>query len=148
MIELNNAIQLKEAVRTLVKYLGVLDKEKGCCCGLTFTQYCAVIEIGKAQEIVLRDLAEKLGLDKSTISRTVDSLVKMDLVTLEIMPENRRYVNIMLTNEGTNLFSKMEEGSNQYYQEILKSIPENKTKQIIESVELLLQAVQKHKCCE
>ncbi len=148
MTELNEVNKLKDSLRILIKNLGVLDKEKGCCCGLTYTQYCTVVEIGKAQEIVLKDLAEKLYLDKSTISRTVDSLVKMNLAMLQTLPKNRRYIKITLTQDGQDLFSRMEKGSEEYYKKVLDSIPKDKVPQVIESIDLLLNAVKEHNCCE
>jgi DNA-binding MarR family transcriptional regulator len=142
-----NARLLREILRTLVKNLGILEKDEGYCCGLTYTQYCAVIEIGRLSNISLKDLAEKLGLDKSTMSRAVNNLVKQDLLILETLPENRRFVKINLTEKGQCLFNRIESASEQYYQNILGSIPEDKTQQVMESLEFLLESVRKNKCC-
>lgn len=147
MNEINNINQLKETLRLLVKHLGILDKKEGCCCGLTCTQFYAILEIGKMSKITLKDLSTNLNLDKSTVSRTVDSLVKMELVNIETLPENRKYVSITLSIKGKDLFNKIENGAEQYYKKILAFIPEDKRTQVIESINLLLLSVKEHKCC-
>lgn len=147
MNEINNINQLKETLRLLVKHLGILDKKEGYCCGLTYTQFCAILEIGKISKITLKDLATDLNLDKSTVSRTVDSLVKTELVNIETLPENRKYISITLSAKGEDLFNKIEKGAEEYYKKVLASIPSDKRNQVIESINLLLLAVKEHKCC-
>lgn len=148
MNELGNTKYLRELLRNLVKSLGILEKNKEFCCGITYAQYCALIEIGRAKEIFLKTLAEKLNLDKSTTSRTVDNLVKLNYAKLEVFIENRKFVKIILTDKGLDLFNKIEEGSEKYYKNILELIPENKRSQVIESIEYLIDALGKVKCCD
>lgn len=143
----NNAKRLRESLRTLVKSLGILEKDEGYCCGLTYTHHCAIIEIARNPDMALKDLAEKLGLDKSTMSRAVNNLVNKDLLTLETLPENRKFVKIGLTEKGQSLSTKIETASEEYYQSILDSIPENKRTQVIESIDILLLAVKNNKGC-
>lgn len=148
MNKLDNAKHLRESLRSLVKNLGILEKNKEFCCGITYTQYCALIEIGRAKEIFLKVLAEKLNLDKSTTSRTVDKLVKLNYAKLEVFLENRKFVKIILTDKGINFFNSIEEGSEKYYKNIFELIPEDKRLQVIESVEYLIKALSKIKCCD
>lgn len=142
-----NAKQLRETLRDIVKNLGIVEKNNEFCCGITYPQYCAIIEIGRAKEIVLKDLAEKLNLDKSTTSRTVTNLAKLDYVNIETAPTNRKFVQITLTEAGQKLFEGIEQGSEQYFTDILKLIPENKHSQILESIEYLHESISKLKCC-
>lgn len=146
MNESDNPKLLRELLKALVKRLGILEKNNEYCCGITYTQYCALIEIGRAKEIFLKVLAEKLNLDKSTTSRTIDNLVKLNYVKLEVFLENRKFVKIILTKEGLNLFNRIEEGSEKYYKNILELIPEEKRFQVLESLEYLLGAVSQVKC--
>lgn len=143
-----NEERLRDLLRKVVKNLGLLKKDKEFCCGITYAQYCAIIEIGREKEIFLKDLSEKLKLDKSTTSRTVDNLVKLNYVNLDTFKENRRFVKITLTDKGQNLFESIENNATQYYKKILELIPENKKDQLIESLEYLLLAVSKVECCK
>lgn len=138
---------LRELIRILVRDLGILEKSDASCCGVTITQCHAVVEIGRKGKISLVDLAGLLGLDKSTMSRTINNLVESDLVLRDLDTENRRYVIIQLTENGRNVFKNIEESMNGYYKSIFNSIPENKRNQVMESLQLLTTAVESNKCC-
>ncbi|MDK2966187.1 MarR family transcriptional regulator [Lacrimispora sp.] len=136
---------LRELIRILVRDLGILEKSDASCCGVTITQCHAVVEIGRKGKISLVDLAGLLGLDKSTMSRTINNLVESDLVLRDLDAENRRYVIIQLTENGRNVFQNIEESMNGYYKSIFNSIPENKRNQVMESLQLLTNAVVSNK---
>lgn len=146
MIDQGNKI-LREMIRMLVRDAGALEKSDASCCGVSLTQCHAIVEIGRKEKISLIDLAGILGLDKSTMSRTINSLVESDLAIRELDMENRRYVIIQLTEKGNNVFDNIEKSMDEYYKNIFDSIPENKKKQVMESIELLKKAVESNKCC-
>ncbi len=137
---------LRELIRILIRNLGILEKEDTSCCGVTISQCHAIVEIGRAQEISLNELAKILTVDKSTMSRTINNLVKSELVIREIHPEDRRYVTIKLTDKGMNAFKNVECGMKEYYENIFKAIPEEKREQVLESLKLLTEVVNKNKC--
>lgn len=140
--------ELRELLRILIRDLGILEKSDASCCGISLAQCHAIVEIGRADKISLIDLADLLGLDKSTMSRTINNLVEAGLVLRELDMENRRYVIIQLTDKGKEIFQNTEESMNNYYQDILESIPENKRNEVIEGLQLLTDAVKKNRCCE
>lgn len=61
--------------------------------------------------------------------------------------ENRRYVIIQLTEKGKAAFRNIEESMDSYYKSIFGSIPEDKQGQVLESLQLLSEAVKNNKCC-
>jgi DNA-binding MarR family transcriptional regulator len=138
---------LRELIRVLVRNLGILEKSEATCCGTTVSQCHAIVEIGRSNEISLNELAELLSLDKSTMSRTINNLVEANLAVRELHPEDRRYVTIKLTDEGMKVFENIEGSMEQYYQSIFSSIPENKRDQVLESLQLIIDAAKKNKCC-
>lgn len=146
MVEQGSNI-LRELTRVLVRNLGVLEKSDACCCGVTITQCHAIVEIGRKGKVSLVDLAELLGLDKSTMSRTVNSLVEADLAVRDLDAENRRYVIIQLTEKGSEVFQNIEGSMEDYFIKIFGSIPEEKRGQVLESLSLLTDAVRSNKCC-
>lgn len=77
-----------------------------------------IVEIGRTQKISLIDLADLLGLDKSTMSRTINNLVNLNLVNREIDSDNRRYISIQLTDKGIEVFRNIEDSMNDYYSKI------------------------------
>ena len=138
---------LREMIRLLVRNLGILEKGDACCCGVTITQCHAIVEIGRRGKVSLMDLADMLGVDKSTMSRTVNNLVEDSLAVRDLDAENRRYVIIQLTQAGQNVFNNIEDSMNDYFKSILESIPAEKRDQVFESLVLLTDAVKSNKCC-
>lgn len=138
---------LRELIRILVRNLGILEKGEATCCGTTISQCHAIVEIGRTKQISLNELADLLGLDKSTMSRTINNLVENNLVIRETHAEDRRYVTIELTENGKEVYKSIENSMGIYYKQILESIPEDKREQVLESLKLLTDAVKENKCC-
>ena len=130
----------------LTRKLGLLEKSEASCCGVTLSQCHAVVEIGRVGSISVNNLASVLGLDKSTMSRTINNLVEQGLVTREPDPGDRRYLSIGLTDQGRELFVNIEGNMDQYYQDAYKSIPIDKREQILESLEILVKSLP-NQCC-
>jgi len=138
---------LRELIRVLVRNLGILEKNEATCCGTTVAQCHAIVEIGRAKEMSLNELAQLLALDKSTMSRTTNNLVESGLVVRELHSEDRRYVTIKLTEEGRAVLQSIEGSMELYYKSIFSEIPEDKRAQVLESLQLIINAAKKNKCC-
>ena len=147
MKKANDIENMREIIRYIVQNLGILERSEASCCGTTVAQCHAIVEIGRAEELSLNDLAEILNLDKSTASRTVNNLVNDNLAERELSSEDRRYVRIKLTDEGNKVYKDIEKNMNLYFKNVYKSIPEEKQEQVMESLEILLEALKQNKCC-
>ena len=145
-MEMTGDKYLRELIRILVRNLDLLEKNESSCCGTSIAQCHAIVEIGRNNEISLNELSKILLLDKSTMSRTINNLVQGNLVTRDAHSEDRRYVSIALTEKGKEVFSSIENSMDLYYKNIFASIPEGKREQVLESLQLLVQAVKENKC--
>jgi DNA-binding MarR family transcriptional regulator len=116
-----------------------LDKQNNssCCCGVTLSQCHALMELSKADDINLNQLSEKLSIDKSAVSRTIENLVTKELVERVIPKENRRIIHLKLTNAGVNVCHQINTGNDDYYFKALKSIPSEDLSIFIRSFENL-----------
>ena len=139
--------QLRETIRLLIRKLGILERSEAVCCGITLTQCHAIVETGRTEQISVNELSELLNLDKSTVSRTVEQLVNNNLMVREPDQNDRRYVTLQLTNKGGELFRDIEQRMEVYFAEILAFIPEEKHKQVIESLQIFSEALQNRRCC-
>jgi len=146
-METQSKVYLRELIRLLVRNLGLLEKSEASCCEITISQCHAIVEIGRIEKLSLNELAELLDLDKSTTSRTINNLVDLGLVQRELSPADRRYVTINLTKEGEKIYKNIEDSMDEYYLNIFNSIPEEKRSQVLESLELLTDAIKNNKCC-
>lgn len=132
---------LRESIRLLERNLGILNDAQAPCCGVSFAQCHALVEIGRLQTVSLNQLANLLGLDKSTMSKTINNLVINGMVVREIDPEDRRYITIKLTEQGMELFQAIETDREEYFSKVYNKVPESKRKQVIESLNLLIKAI-------
>jgi len=132
---------LRETMRHLERRTVMDETHLKSCCGITLTQCHAMVEIGRSEKISVRSLAEKMGLDNSTVSRAVDTLVNKGIAHRETDPDNRRYVSISLTTTGLSEFKGIESSMNAYYKKVLDAVRPEKREQVLESIQLLLQAV-------
>lgn len=140
--------QLREMIRILERKLGMLDEmQLSCCCGISFTQCHAMVELGRAGALSLNDLSETLGLDKSTMSRAIDNLVCSGLVERGQGSEDRRYVRIGLTESGREVYRVIEETMHGFFDRVYGSIPEEKRNQVLQSLGLLVKAMLDSGCC-
>jgi DNA-binding MarR family transcriptional regulator len=140
---IDDAKQLRELIRGLERKLGILEDNGLSCCSITLSQCHALVEIGRAKSISLNQLAELLNLENSTMSRTVNNLVSNDLAKRDIDPKDRRYVTISLTDNGQKVYEGIEKDMNLYFKKIYDAIPQDKKMQVLESIEILLEAIDK-----
>lgn len=139
---------LRDLFRTVARDLGLFDKNEATCCGVTTAQNRTILELGYVGTVSLLDLAVQLGVDKSTMSRTVESLVRARLVERKQDSENRRYVKVSLTERGQAIFQETDGKLIRYYEAILSAIPEEKQKQVLESALLMASAMERVTCCD
>ncbi|MCL1890915.1 MAG: MarR family transcriptional regulator [Coriobacteriia bacterium] len=132
--------QLRELIHSLEQKTNALNNTQMTCCNITLSQCHALGEIGRAKEISLVELSEALGLENSTLSRTVNHLVDAEVAHRDTNPANRRSINISLTEEGQHIFDNIENCLNSHYEQLLQSIPADKRASVLESLQILLDA--------
>lgn len=143
MTDMNPSKELRERIRKLEKELGVLKDSQLPCCGVTLAQCHALVEIGRAGRISLSELARLLNLENSSMSRTVDKLVTKGMVKRDIDPVDRRYLVINLTARGEEVYRKIEENMNLFFEKIYLALPAEKRNDVLESLNVLLASVEK-----
>ncbi|HPS81591.1 MAG TPA: MarR family transcriptional regulator, partial [Candidatus Limiplasma sp.] len=95
----------------------------------------------------LNELAETLNVDKSTVSRTLNHLVKAHLAARLPDDADRRYVVIRLTERGERLFKTTETAMDAYYRAVFERIPQAKRAQVVDSLLVLNEAIGSDPCC-
>ncbi|MGZ5556326.1 MAG: MarR family winged helix-turn-helix transcriptional regulator, partial [Candidatus Aminicenantales bacterium] len=90
--------------------------------------------------------AAGMGLDKSTVSRTVDNLVKAEMALRDPVPADRRCVTIRLTAKGIGAVRGIEAGLSQCFESLYKSIDTSKRAPMMDSLRILLEAIEQMAC--
>src|SRR5215203_6540295 len=85
-----DAEALQEAVADLVRIYQFRDRDRICCHDISVTQCYALETLIEHGPIRLRELTDRLFLDKSTTSRVVQALVKKGYVEQQTDPTDGR----------------------------------------------------------
>lgn len=79
------------------------DRDRICCHDLSVTQCYALEALVERAPLTINDLAARLYLDKSTVSRVVDALGRKGLLEKAPHPEDRRAVQLVASPKGKAL---------------------------------------------
>ncbi len=135
------AERMQRLTQNLLRRYQMRDRNEIACCGVTVSQCYALDVLGEHGEISMVQLARHLFLDKSTMTRTIDPLVKRGLVERRFSEQDRREILVRLTAEGDKLRQEILTGLRASQQHILAQIPEEKRESVLEGLELLSGAV-------
>nr|NQU89587.1 MarR family transcriptional regulator [Bacteroidota bacterium] len=132
----------RRILRNFERELNV-QNQSGCCCGITITQCHTLMELDIEDNITLNELAARIHLDKSTVSRTVESLVNKGLIERTIPKSNRRTTLITLTMEGKEVCNSINSGNDIYFGEVLFALPVDLRSAFYEGFEAVVNAMTK-----
>ena len=82
---------------------------------LPLSQLFALHELDTDAAMSQRDLAERLRLEKSTVSRLVADLESLGLLTRERDPDNRRIYRLRITDEGRRAHARVRSAFHDQY---------------------------------
>lgn len=122
--------RFRELLRRFERVLFMQNNES-CCNGVTLAQCHTLLEIESKGKESLTELSKTLGLDKSTISRTVDGLVNVGLVNRTIPAENRRMATIQLTEAGKNICCAINDTNNKYFEDTLSILTDPEKTELV-----------------
>jgi len=108
----------REVIRIFDREL-FLQNNASCCNGISVAQCHTLLEIEKNSEISISELANNLTLDKSTVSRTVDGLVNIQMVERVIPQDNRRKAILNLTENGQQICTTINYTHDSYIKKVL-----------------------------
>lgn len=135
--------EFRFVLRKLERELDSQLKSSMDCCGVSFVQCHTLMEIERQKDTNLKALSTSLGLDSSTVSRSIDGLVKSGFVDRTTDPENRRYIRLTLSHKGKQQCASINDFCNDYYEKIFEHIPTDKRDQVAESIGLFVSALDK-----
>jgi DNA-binding MarR family transcriptional regulator len=117
---------------------------KNCCARVTLAQCIVLLEIDEGGQRTMSQLASRLRLDNSTLSRTIEGLVQRRLVERLREDQDRRVVRIRLTREGEVVCRSIHDQNDEHYIQVFAKIPESRRGTVIKNFETLVQALLDH----
>jgi DNA-binding MarR family transcriptional regulator len=133
--------KIREFRRLLRQFEQQTQLQTDTCCGITMPSCQALLEIEYLGQSSLKQLAKNLGLDPSTLSRTVDGLVNLDLVQRTPNQEDRRYLVLSLTAKGQQTCSEVNASSDHFYTRVFQQIPQTQRGEVLEAFEAFVKAM-------
>lgn len=133
--------RIREYLRQIERALDQLDQEKASCCNTTMAQCHALVELGRLEKVSVNGLSEVLNLDKSTTSRTIQQLYEQNRVERTPSSEDRRQLDLTLTETGLNDYRKIESTMNSFFEQAYEAIPETSREQVVLALEILSKAI-------
>ncbi len=130
----------RKNLRRFERELGLADQPK-CCGGIPLAECHVLIELDILGRSNLKNLVAAMYLDKSNLSRTIESMVKKNLVGRSIPNNNRRSVVLELTPQGRKLCSMINKENNSYFIKALRTIPKENLRIFLDSFEILAKAM-------
>lgn len=75
--------------------------------GLTSAQFDVIATLGNTSGLSMGEIGDRTLITKGTLTGVIDRLIKKNLVSREVPPENRRSVIVKLTPTGDQLFEQV-----------------------------------------
>ena len=138
---------IRRSLRRLERTLaGALDLD-AVCCGVTMAQAHVLLAVEELGETRVTALAGEMGLDKSTLSRTIESLVRTGLIVRRAIPGDRRSLALSLTALGRRAAAGINRQGDREIRGLLARIPAGKRGLVAEALGLLAESLSPAGAC-
>ena len=92
--------ELRQGLQQLIRLSRILEPHSGATTHASWSEVMALGELTDVEAMSQHELARRLGLEKSTVSRLVAGLVDRGWVSRARNPDNRRLYRLQLTHDG------------------------------------------------
>lgn len=139
MISMKGIRRFRSFLRQLES--AVESYNKSCCSQVSTAQCHVLMRIDADGWATVSDLAGTLHLDASTISRTVDGLVRAGYITRAEDPNDRRSAVLRLSSRGESLCSDINTAADAFFAKAINRIPTKEQSAVLKSFEILVTAL-------
>ena len=110
---------IRRAFRRLVRLVGQLEPHLHAGLNVSLSEVMALGELSEVEGLSQHELAQLLGLEKSTVSRLAAGLERRGWVSRPRDPANRRYFQLKLTDSGRASAERIGRDCRRHHQRIL-----------------------------
>jgi DNA-binding MarR family transcriptional regulator len=111
--------------------------------GLTQAEFRCLRYFGASECLNNKQIAERMGLSPSRLTRILDGLVKKHYMDREIEPNDRRNMRVTLSDKGVTIVKKLNLDYVNIHREILSEMEEPQHKSLITAMDHFLTALEK-----
>ncbi|HEV2778443.1 MAG TPA: MarR family transcriptional regulator [Actinophytocola sp.] len=113
---------LRRLLRALVRAGGLLESHEHGGVRLSLSELFALAELADAGPLSQQELADRLGLEKSTVSRLAAALERREWLSRERDATNRRYYRLRLTPRGRGIARRIAQHFHTYHAELFETM--------------------------
>ena len=135
-------LELQERMISLIRAFG-LHRPEETPCGepVAVAEAHALLELTREEPLLQKDLAQRLRLEKSTVSRLVKVLEKRGWVGRKKSSHDGRAMELRLTEAGKKAAARLAEARRAKFARILEAIPEEELAPVIRALSVLEEAM-------
>ncbi|MHC5002030.1 MAG: MarR family winged helix-turn-helix transcriptional regulator [Planctomycetota bacterium] len=134
------AEELYQAFSELVRGYQFRDREGICCHGLSVSQCYTLEALDGREPATMSELAGRMYLEVSSMTRVVDRLVAAGLAERAADPADRRVCRVRITPKGRDLLATVRADLLAEHEQVLRELPADSREAIITAMNHLLAA--------
>ena len=136
------AQKFRETLGQTYQRVNALQRDEKRCFGVSLSRCVTLETLLQEGPLPVRELASRLGLDASTVTRSIDGLVREGLVRRTRDEHgDRRRVFLALSARGRALAEKLVLCADAFSDEILERIPQERREDVLYALGVLVEAV-------
>lgn len=140
-----NYTDLVKSLEVLMISMNKFKKKVRCDydIGLFKTHYGIIYLLDKFPVMTMSDFSDRLGLPKPRVTLIIDKLVKEDIVKREFDENDRRIINIAITENGKHILEIMKKQKIENMKNMLSVLEDNEIYQFKDIITSLIKFIDK-----
>ncbi len=134
--------QAFQLLRQLLLQADPARMEQWAGLGLTMTQVRVLYTLQVEDGLAAGELAERLNVRPSTVTRIVDRLVRNKLVARDVDDSDRRLVRHRLTKKGAGVFRELQSMGRERLTRVFDRLDDKQVERVVEALRDLIEAVE------
>jgi len=144
-VDAAEAARLHELLMDVVRAAGLLQPDQTVAgYPVSLSQAFALHELDTGTPLSQRDLAERLGLEKSSVSRLAAEMERNGLLVRERDPDNHRQYRLRLTDEGRAVHARMATTFHRRYECWVAAMTRGERAALLEGLPALVHVIRQH----
>ena len=132
---------LQRSMARFIRAFGLLQPDRTPCgLELQVSEAHALAEIAVSPALTQQGLADRLCLQKSTVSRLVANLITRGWIARTADPIDGRALRLTLTEQGADIAERVRKARTRRFESLLEVIPADERVGVVRAVQLLADA--------
>ena len=106
--------------------------------GITIPEWRVVAHLSQAEKVSIREIYQRVEMDKSKASRAAARLVEAGYVRKKVNSEDRRLIKLSLTQKGRDMIAEINPMGTSFQDEVLSSLTPEQRQAFLDAVKILM----------